>query len=360
MKYFLTIFSAFLFWTTSLSAQTDQDPGVEDSYIHASDLPLVGVGHPFRLIYSVGNNGNDPITGVAPDNIVFTIQLHKASPAVGGVATVNGLAALSGTLLDYFDFVYNDAQKLYTATQKPAVVFPDITSFVLPAGLQINAVVTGLSTSGSDFSIGATLTLTPPAGSTGNNTANDIGEIFANTLSILPVTLSEFSGVVNNCNVALTWTTTLENKFSHFDLEYSENGIDFITVKTIPSKQSATGSNYQLTYPQTAATGYYRLKMVDIDGTYSYSNKVLQFRTSCNDNRITLFPNPVVNDRTTITGLPAGSIIQIHHVDGKLVNTLKPAQSVYQINMERYARGTYIITVISENKVFKNFKVVKQ
>lgn len=360
MKYFLTILSVLFFSITPLLAQTEQDPGVEDSYIHASDLPLVGIGHPFRLIYSVGNNGNDPITGVAPDHIVFTIQLHKASPAIGGVPTVNGLAALSGTLLDYFDFVYNDAQKLYTATQKPTVPFPDITSVVLPAGLQINAVVTGLSTSGSDFSIGATLTLTPPAGSTGNNTGNDIGEILANTLSILPVTLSEFTGAVNNCNVALTWTTTLENNFSHFELEYSENGVDFITIKTVQSKQSPTGSKYQVTYPQTAATGYYRLKMVDIDDTYSYSNKVLQFRTSCNDNRITLFPNPVVNDKTTITGLPAGSIIQIHHVDGKLVNTLKPAQSVYQINMERYASGTYIITVISENKPYKNFKVVKQ
>lgn len=341
-------------------AQPEQDPGVEDAYIHASDLPLVGIGHPFRLMYSIGNNGNDEISGIPPDNVVFSIQLHKCSPAVGGVASVNGLAALSGTLLTYFDFTYNDALKLYTAVQKPAVPFPNITSINLPAGLQINAVVTGLSTSGSDFSIGATLTLTPPVGSTGNNTANDIGEIFANTLSILPVTLSEFIGAVNNCNVSLSWTTTLENNFSHFDLEYSENGVDFITVKTVQSKQSATGSKYQVNYPQTAATGYYRLKMVDIDGTYSYSNKVLQFRTNCNDNRITLFPNPIVNDRTTITGLPPGSIIQIHHSDGKLVNTLKPAQSVYQVSMERYAAGTYIITIISDNKPFKNFKVVKQ
>lgn len=360
MKHFLVLLSVLLFGTSQLWAQTEQDPGVEDAYINVSDLPLVGIGHPFRLIYSLGNNGNDPISGVAPDNIVFTIQLQKCSPAIGGVATANGLGAISGPLLAFFDFTYDDAQKRYSAIQKPGVVFPDITSIALPAALEISAVVTALSTSGGDFSIGAVLTLTPPAGSTQNNPANDIAEIYANTITILPVTLTAFTGVVNDCNVSLNWSTGLETNFSHFEVEYSENGTDFIPVKTVASKQSPTGSNYQVTHLQTAADGYYRLKMIDMDNTYSYSSKVLQFRTTCNNSRMTIFPNPVVNDKVTITGLPAGSIIQVHNIDGKQIATLKPVQSIYQINMANYARGTYIITVVHENKQYKNFKIVKQ
>jgi hypothetical protein len=360
MKYFLIVFTVLFFWSAPLIAQTEQDPGVEDAYIEAADLPLVGVGHPFRLIYTMGNNANDEISGIAPDNIVFTIQLQKCAPAIGGVITTNGLGALSGTLLDYFDFTYNDALKRYTATQKTTVVFPGIASIALPAALQIGAVVTNLSTSGSDFSIGAVLTLTPPAGSTQNNPANDVAEIYARTLSILPVTLADFTGVVNNCNVLLNWTTSLETNFSHFEVAYSENGVDYSTIKSIPSKQSATGSQYQFTNFQQAATGYYRLKMVDIDGTYSYSNKVLQFKTTCSNNKLTLFPNPVINDKVTINGLPAGSIIQIHHIDGKLVRTLKAAQSIQLINMANEARGTYIITVVSENKTYGSFKIIKQ
>lgn len=360
MKRILTAIIGLLIITnTTLLAQIEQDPGVDDAFIHEDDLPLMNIGHQFRLIFRLTNNGNDPISGVAPDNISFTIDLEKCAPHVGGVVTANGMDAISGPFLAYFDVTYSDAEKRYTAVQKPGVEFPGIGP-TIPMDIQINVVVTALSVNMADFSVGAVFELTPPAGATENNPLNDIAEVFASTASLLPVTLSVFDGSVNACNVVLNWETSMETNFSHFELQYSENGTDFTTIKNIPAVSGAGAKKYQTSITQNAATAYYRLKMVDLDNTFSYSGKVLQFRTNCNNDKITLFPNPVVNDRVTISGIPQKSIIQIHHIDGKLLETVKPVQSVHQINMSRYARGSYLITVIHENKVHQTFKVVKQ
>lgn len=360
MKHIYTaIIGLLLITNTSLFAQTSAEPGVDDAYIEPTDLPLINVGHQFRLIYILTNNGNDPITSVGTDNLTFTIQLQKCAPHVSGVVTPNGMDAISGVFLNYFDVTYDDATKTYSAVQKPGVEFPGIAGPDMPMEIQINVVVTALSTSITDFSIGGVFELIPPVDAENNITLNDTAEVFASTQSLLPVTLLSFDGAVNGCNVNLNWATSLETKFSHFEVEYSENGVDFSSIKTVQPLATPGVRNYQTSITQNVATAYYRLKMIDIDGTYSYSNKVLQFKTTCSNNRIVLFPNPVVNNKATINGLPANSLIQIHHADGKLIETIKPLQSVHQINMSKYAKGMYIITVIHESKVVESFKVVK-
>ncbi len=358
-RIFTALIGLLVITNTSLFAQTETEPGVDDAYIHADDLPLMNIGHQFRLIYQLTNNGNDPITGIGDNNITFTIQLQKCAPHIGGVVTSNGLAAISGTFLNYFDVTYDDVTKEYSAIQTPGVEFPGITDANLPMDIQINVVVTALSTNIADFSIGGVFELIPPADAATNNVSNDIASVFTSSQSLLPVTLLSFEGGINGCNINLNWATSLETKFSHFEVEYSENGIDFSTIKTVQPLASPGVRNYQTSITQNVAVAYYRLKMIDLDGTYSYSNKVLQFKTTCSNNRIVLFPNPVVNDKATINGLRANSLIQIHHADGKLIETIKVLQSVHQINMSGYAKGIYIITIINESKVVESFKVVK-
>ena len=90
---------------------------------------------------------------------------------------------------------------------------------------------------------------------------------------ILPVELLSFNATRQNSDVKLQWKTAQEANSHHFDIEKSYDGLHF---NLVASKTAAGNSNTILTYNYTDAnvaggTVYYRLKLVDIDGSYSYS-----------------------------------------------------------------------------------------
>lgn len=92
---------------------------------------------------------------------------------------------------------------------------------------------------------------------------------------LLPVELISFTATKQNNDVALQWKTAQETNSRHFDVERSLDGTNFNTIAT---KAAAGNSNTVLVYNYTDAdaaafggTVYYRLKLVDIDGSYKYS-----------------------------------------------------------------------------------------
>lgn len=92
---------------------------------------------------------------------------------------------------------------------------------------------------------------------------------------LLPVELISFTATKQNSDVNLQWKTAQETNSHHFDVERSLDGTNFNTIAT---KAAAGNSNTVLVYNYTDAdaaafggTVYYRLKLVDIDGSYKYS-----------------------------------------------------------------------------------------
>ncbi|MBV4355836.1 Ig-like domain-containing protein [Pinibacter aurantiacus] len=87
----------------------------------------------------------------------------------------------------------------------------------------------------------------------------------------LPLTLISFSGNRQSGNDYLSWTSTQEVNFSHFEVEFSTDGLSFTKAgEVVP-----TGNNSpkQYSFVKSGVTGilFYRLKMVDIDNSYKYS-----------------------------------------------------------------------------------------
>jgi trimeric autotransporter adhesin len=110
--------------------------------------------------------------------------------------------------------------------------------------------------------------------------------------SVLPVKLLKFA-VAKEANIhLLTWLTASEQNVSHFEVEYSSDGIFFEMI----SKQQAAGESTTLkTYffeQQQAQTGrsYYRLKIMDNDGRYEYSDIIMVVGEE--SRRIIAYPNP--------------------------------------------------------------------
>lgn len=107
-----------------------------------------------------------------------------------------------------------------------------------------------------------------------------------------PVELEQFVAKPKNCATQLEWITASEVGFSHFEIERSLNGRDFTKIGEQPGQSSAHGASYDLLDNESFNQVYYRLKMVDLDGSYVYSS-IIENASYCDELPINLFPNPV-------------------------------------------------------------------
>ena len=129
-----------------------------------------------------------------------------------------------------------------------------------------------------------------------------LGEVAttAQPCTVLPVELTQFKGAADGCNVNLSWSTSSEENFSHYELETSNDGRTFELTASIKGSGSVTGENYFFTDKKADLNNYYRLKMVDYDLSYEYS-KIIQVKSDCHiAEEIIVFPNPVEADFVNI------------------------------------------------------------
>jgi hypothetical protein len=121
----------------------------------------------------------------------------------------------------------------------------------------------------------------------GNATNNGLGTagdyIYTSTLiavaDIVPVTLSKFTAVLKGSyDVALNWRTEQETNSDKFEIEKSNDGLQFTFVNSTKAKGlSSTIKNYEFIDRNPSTNGefiFYRLKMVDKDGSFKYSDIV--------------------------------------------------------------------------------------
>ncbi|NNF35797.1 MAG: hypothetical protein HKN68_16935, partial [Saprospiraceae bacterium] len=123
-----------------------------------------------------------------------------------------------------------------------------------------------------------------------------------------PVMLSSFSVKANECSNTLTWSASSERNFSHFEVEKSIDGKHFITVGSVRTAGDLRSSGYTYEDLLPSDDTYYRLKMVDLDATYSYSD--IKFAASSCDvtDKILHLPFNI---------LPASSGLLVYEISGQ-------------------------------------------
>lgn len=109
-----------------------------------------------------------------------------------------------------------------------------------------------------------------------------LGAISRDTLTInygnavLPLTLVQFNGKEQTDHVLLQWITKAESNTSHFEIEKLQDALSYRKISQVVAKGfSALDNRYEFK-DMMAAPGmnYYRLKMVDLDGVFSYSDVI--------------------------------------------------------------------------------------
>lgn len=134
--------------------------------------------------------------------------------------------------------------------------------------------------------------------SNGSGTNNQ--GIMQNAFSLLPVNLISFQGVKNNAQVQLDWKTLNETNVLRFEIQRSANGTTFEalgTTNAVSNNQAVNSYSYTDIQPLNGVN-YYRLRIVDNDGKFTYS-KVLLIRSDAQVKQsISIYPNPAVSQAT--------------------------------------------------------------
>ena len=175
-------------------------------------------------------------------------------------------------------------------------------------------------------------------------------------LGPLPVTLLSFTAEQAATAHLVKWITTAEINTSHYEVQRSANARDFVTAGTVaPTGANNVGASYNFTVVKPwPGNNFYRLKMVDKDGTIAYSNTVLV--KNIGDMQIQVFPNPTADWLYVSIPNFANSkpiIASLLDANGRLISKplLKPGSN-NAIQVGYLNAGVYTLQCIINNQPF--------
>ncbi len=178
---------------------------------------------------------------------------------------------------------------------------------------------------------------------------------------VVPLTLLSFDAFKNKNIVDLKWTTTNEINTAHFEIERSINGVQFIKIGSVNSANSSGINNYSFEDLQPLkGLNFYRLKQVDIDGSFKHSNinKVLfeNFGDAVN-----IYPNPATQYvQFDFAGKQKTILVNIFDALGRHIITKTMANQLpLKLNIEQLAKGKYILQ-LSDGEINTMGSFIKQ
>lgn len=176
--------------------------------------------------------------------------------------------------------------------------------------------------------------------------------------TILPAATLSLEAEKVGKHIELLWETTEEKNVDQFILQRSlDNGQTFSQIETLKSKGNTAYASYEAIDRYPAPGEYiYRVKMVDIDGSTSYSNiAAVYIENFLDDLRVRAFPNPSVRDQRRYleieTSVDQQVDVYIWTIDGKLVGKydlgIQQGIKPYEIPETKLNPGMYMIRIIS-------------
>lgn len=175
----------------------------------------------------------------------------------------------------------------------------------------------------------------------------------------LPVNILTFSAQKKKeVQGLLLWQTSSEQNSAWFEIERSADAVYF---ESIGRKPAAGNSNSKLNYEFTdlfplKGYNYYRLKLVDLDGSYAYSPaRVLLFDQE-QDGGLICFPNPSNGKfQVELKGFSKNQqlVININNAQGIVIHQiwLNPGfDNRLSVNLSGFPRGVYFIQAVSKDR----------
>ncbi|RKD19616.1 hypothetical protein BCY91_13595 [Pelobium manganitolerans] len=175
----------------------------------------------------------------------------------------------------------------------------------------------------------------------------------SSTFSTLPLNLLSFNAKADALgkSVNLNWKTTNEVNTKEFLIERRTDNSQFESIGIKASKNVAGEHSYSYT-DYTAASGnvYYRLKQVDNDGKFTYSD-VVSVNLS-GSATVSAYPNPTTGLLNVEHGPVNGGSLSVFDLQGKVLisQSLANGASSTSVNVAKLVPGTYVLNVTNSGK----------
>ena len=199
---------------------------------------------------------------------------------------------------------------------------------------------------------------------TGDLTADNSSSSTIEVYDPIPVTLTKFTAVLVNCQPILKWITETEISSDRFEIERNQvNNSDWTSIGTVSANgysNTKTEYNYiDKNLPVAAERILYRLKIIDKDGLYTYS-EILPVFNYCNTARVQVYPNPAQNGRLyiSLSGTGGSAEASLTSVSGQVIYKNRMSNGTHYINTSTFADGVYILALTDEKGLDKKVKVI--
>lgn len=188
-----------------------------------------------------------------------------------------------------------------------------------------------------------------------------------NACLVLPVNLASFTYSNQTQGLLLQWQVTNELNVKEYILEKSTDGSIFSTAGTVIAQNAGTAvksygySDYLISSPVL----FYRLKVVDQNGKFYYSN-VIVYKSSLGATDVfAIFPNPVVNQKATVI-IPQHLVnkpvtVRVINAEGKVLVSKVHSSYTNTISVGfPETRGMVMLQLFAEGKLLYKEKVILQ
>lgn len=175
----------------------------------------------------------------------------------------------------------------------------------------------------------------------------------------LPVELIDFQAkAMQDLKTELKWQTATELNNDRFEVEHSLDGVTFDRIGSI--KGAGTTNLVQdydfLHRNPSTGTNYYRLKQIDFDGTFEYSDiEAVSFDrgTTSGIASFTAYPNPAVN---YVTIRNSGKVekpwnADVIDVQGRIIKSFIMQNDTYQLDTSDLPAGVYHVRLKSDDRM---------
>ncbi len=170
-----------------------------------------------------------------------------------------------------------------------------------------------------------------------------------NSVSPLPVELISFKVELAGRNAILTWSTAQEINNDRFEIEYSNDGLTFEVIGEVQGNGSTNNlSEYTYTHQEiNSGFNYYRLKQVDFDGQFEYSEIKRISLGAFEDVSLSIYPNPASNETNITINEGVATSIELITMNGTILKSIRfeGGTSNHVFDVSELESGMYLIRV---------------
>lgn len=173
---------------------------------------------------------------------------------------------------------------------------------------------------------------------------------------LLPVKLVQFNGAIVNNTATLKWLTNNEINCNGYFIEKSTDGLNFTSLGFVAAKNNAV-NNYAFVNNTLYPNNYYRLKIVNNNSGFSYTNTILLKANNTNQYIVSVVNNYNSNLLIYLNKLYSGSTtFNLLNVSGQLLQTQKTTNinNLYNFKLpSQLTKGVYLLQINTNGQVLR-------